>query len=174
MALDNIPSPTANSYSSLADAKAYWDLNRHIDYSSYTDRELEQALIFATATLDVEFGSKYAGELYDESYALFWPRTGVYDSRGIAITDYTTFPTQLAQATACFAFTTLLEDRTAEVSVDAVVEKSMDGLGSVKYDSYGAKRAAATKTVVPNQCAKILGSLITSSTSSYVEFLSRG
>ena len=174
MALISTPGPDANSYASLQEAKDFWDLNRYVDYSTYTDAELEQSLQYATSQLDVQYGTIYSGELEDEDNALFWPRTGVTDARGISITDYSEFPRQLKEATACFTWSILQSNRNAEVDVDAITEKTLSGVGTLKFDTVGAKKSAQNKPVVPTECEKYLTGLIKKSTNRYTELFVRG
>ena len=166
--------PTANSYISVADAKAYYDLDPNKDYSAIADETLAQALITARFLLDAYYGDKYRGTLYDQTYATFWPRVGVYDERGILIEDYTEFPTQLGYAQAEQAYYGATEDREAETTISNVLRKQLEGVGSITYMSASDQRLAASKGLFVDRAAQLIKPFVTGSTSPYIDLMSRG
>lgn len=168
--------PTANSYSSIADIKAQWDKNPNIDYSSLDDEAIGQLAILATESLDLEYGSDYAGTLYDADYALFWPRVGVYDRRGVAITDYTVFPSDLANAVAAQAWWLNQVDFIAlgATSVSGIKMQELEGLGKKEYFDIGSQRSALYKSPVSKDANKWLEGLVVGGTGGYTSVMQRG
>lgn len=172
--LESSPGPTANSYSSLVDAKAYWDNDPNKDYSGLVDETLAKALITATMLIDLQYGERYKGELYDQSYALYWPRTGATDGRGVAITDYTEFPAGLAQAAAEQAYYGAQEDREAEAVLSATVMERVEGAVTVQYGDVSEQRQAATKRLLVSRVELLLKPFVSGGTGSYGSVMSRG
>jgi len=169
--------PTANSYSSVANIKAQWDKNPNIDYSSVDDETIAQLAILSTESLDLEYGSDYAGTLYNEDYALFFPRVGVYDRRGILIDDYTVFPSDLANAVAAQAWwMNEIDFISLQVNsgVSGVKSKKLEGLGGKEYFDVADQLLASRKSVVSSDAKKWLDSLVSGGTSAYIQTMYRG
>lgn len=169
---------TANSYVSVAVTKAQWDKNPNIDYSALTDEAIAQLVILATESLDLEYGADYAGTLYDEDYALFWPRVGVKDRRGVLITDYTVFPTDLQYATAAQAWwlgsVDLIGLEISGGSVSGVKSKNMDGLGGKEYFDVAEQLRASRRSSVSKDANKWLSAMVVGGTSAWVQIMQRG
>lgn len=66
----------ANSYNSAAEFKSYWVAVGY-DFSSYTNSEIEIALIRATRYVESRFRNVFYGWRQTDTQALSWPRTGV-------------------------------------------------------------------------------------------------
>lgn len=103
--------PNANAFDSLANVKARWTaLGR--DFSSYSDAQIEAAIIRATAWLSESFtwkGWRRHGRNSREGYqALAWPRYGVYDREGSYVDDEE-IPIEIRWATAEAAWHELQE-----------------------------------------------------------------
>lgn len=89
--------PNANSYVTLDEADAYHSLYQHDDWTG-TTAILEQALINATQSVDLLFGSQYLSERsLNSTGALLWPRLAFYDKNNVFITD-TYIPVNLKSA----------------------------------------------------------------------------
>lgn len=169
------PGATANSYISLASAKSYWDSDPNKDYSGIADETLAKALITATLLLDAHYGGRYKGLLYDDSYALFWPRTDVTDPRGVAITDYTVFPVQLGLAVAEQAYYGAQSDREAEAELTGVSMERVEGAITVQYASASDQRIAASKPLFVDRVEALIAPfLIGGGGGRYVGFMTRG
>ena len=169
--------PTANSYSSVANIKEQWDKNPNIDYSAVDDETIAQLAILSTESLDLEYGSDYVGALYDEDYALFWPRTGAYDRRGILINDYTVFPSDLANAVAAQAWWMNEIDLIGlqiNSGTSAVKGKNLEGLGGQEFFDVADQLLANRKSTVSSDAKKWLDSMVLGGTSAYVQVMFRG
>ncbi len=170
--------PTANSYSSVANIKAQWDKNPNIDYSALSDEQIGQLAIFATESIDLQYGEDYNGLLYDESYALFFPRVGVSDRRAVPIIDYTIFPSDLANAVAAQAWwlneINFIGMATSTTSVSGVKRKEMEGLGSKEYFNVADQMVALRKSQVSSDAKKWLSSFVIGGLSDYTQMMYRG
>lgn len=164
---------TANSYVSVADTKAHWNLDAHKTGHSYTDDDIGRAVITATSQMDSKYWDKYLGTFYDDTYALHFPRVGTYDSRGVLIDYYDSFPSEVARATAIQAWYVLDSDRQEEVEVSSVKKLKMDGLGSKEFFSTGSQ-ANTKKDLISSESADIISPYISGSTGKYTTFASRG
>ena len=76
---DGLGWPDANSYATVEVAKTYFAYIS-FDYSSYTDAEIEAALIRATAFIDTY--KRWPGKKATATQGLEWPRTDAYDVDG--------------------------------------------------------------------------------------------
>lgn len=177
MAVDAIPSPTANSYISNADAIAIWSADPYkLDYAAViTDQDI--ALKTATSMLDDVYGASYKGAIQDADNALYWPRTGVTDSRtGVLITDYTDYPADLKRATALQAYHLYANNRETE-SADLVstnVREKLDGVGEIERASVSQQRSATNRPTIHPEVARIMSPYVTGGTSVYSSVMSRG
>lgn len=115
----------ADSYVSVAFADAYFtiDVNYDTTWAALTTADKEQRLKMATRILDQKV--KWNGVKVDDTSALRWPRSGVYDRDDILIAD-DEMPTQLLQLTCEVA--KFLE------TVDPTTSQGADYLKSVKVD----------------------------------------
>ena len=166
----------ANSYSSVANVKEQWDKNPNIDYSALDDEAIGQLAILATESLDLEYGTDYAGTLYNNEYALFWPRVGVKDRRGVAITDYTVFPRDLANAVAAQAWWLNQVDFVAlgVSSLSGIKSQELEGLGKKEFFDIGSQRSALYKSPVSKDANKWLEGLVIGGTGGYTSVMMRG
>ena len=169
--------PTANSYSSVANIKEQWDKNPNIDYSLLDDETIAQLAILSTESLDLEYGANYSGALYNEDYALFWPRTGVHDRRGIIIDDYTVFPSDLANAVAAQAWwmnEVNLIGLQVDSGVSEVKSNDLEGLGGKEFFGVSDQLLASRKSPVSSGAKKWLDSMVLGGTSAYIQTMYRG
>lgn len=102
-------SATANSYVSLVEADDYMEAHiQAADWSALDDERKKAALVAATRELD---SFQYAGRRATQSQSLSWPRTGITDHDGYAVTG---IPRRLKYAQIELAIYRLTEDeRTA-------------------------------------------------------------
>jgi hypothetical protein len=171
---DNVPSATANSYASLVDTKAIWDNDPYKnDYTAFPDDDISRALISATSQLDGEYGHRYKGLLFDDTFALFYPRTNIVDSRGVSITDFTIFPPEVALAASTQAWYILQSDREAEVSVSGTKKQKMDGLGELVFFSPSEQQSVKV-ALIHSETRAIINPYVTGGTSQYVTLVGRG
>ena len=152
--------PSANSYVNVAYVKSRWDIDPNKDYSLIDDETIAKLAIYSTQVFDSEFWAMYAGYLFNSSYALFWPRAGAYDSRGVSITDYTVFPEDLKKSIAEQMWYLQSNDVFAVISIGDVKSQSLDGVGSKTFYDIGARRSALTKNVVSDLAAKMISPLL--------------
>lgn len=123
---------SSNSYLSVADADAYFDLRDRSEWTGTND-EKETALIKATDYIDNRWGHLMLGSVLKTDQALEFPRTG-----------FTGIPTRLEQACAEYAVRALTNSLMPDPDFDStnkdIIEKS-EGLGkgalteSVRYAS---------------------------------------
>jgi len=76
---DGLGWPDANSYATVEVTKTYFAYI-NFDYSSYTNAEIETALIRATAFIDTY--KRWPGKKATATQGLEWPRTDAYDVDG--------------------------------------------------------------------------------------------
>jgi len=168
----------ANSYASVAEIKAQWDKNPNIDYSLLDDETIARFAIASTQSLDLQYGENYAGTLYNKDYALFWPRVGVFDRRGVLIDDYTVFPSDLIGATAAQAWwlnsVDLLSIEISGGGASGTKRKSMDGLGELEYFDVTDQMIASRRPQVSSEAKGWLSSFVLGGTSAYVQVMYRG
>ncbi len=115
----------ATSYLSVAEANVILEANPHVYpvWSARGTSDRQKLLVWATRVLDAAV--RWYGRKTVESSALRWPRTGVVDRDGVALAA-TVLPPALKLATATFAASLGVADRTAE--------RDQDGLVSLKAD----------------------------------------
>jgi hypothetical protein len=92
------PTTTANAYISVAEFKAYHD-DRGNDYSTYSDTDVEKAIVRATDFIDSRW--TFAGSRYDSDQSTECPRSGVYDPQTSYELDG--YPVELVEACAEYA-----------------------------------------------------------------------
>lgn len=102
----------ANSYSTLAEFKTYWD-NRGYDYSSDTDDQISIALIKATDYIENRFRTRFRGSREFDDQSLSFPRLYLYDEDGRLVTG---LPIRLKNATIEYTKRAL----TAELASDPI------------------------------------------------------
>lgn len=91
-------SPSADSYTSLAQAAAYHTAMGNAAWGVDTAAQ-EPALRRATAWLDGRYKPRWPGiRINGRSQALDWPRSGVTDRDGFGV-DYLTIPAEIINAT---------------------------------------------------------------------------
>lgn len=177
MSVISIPSSTANSYASNAEAIAVWSIDPHkTDYPT-VETSQDQALRTATQQLDDTYGDKYKGELYDATFALYQPRTGVTDPRtGVIITDYTVYQDDIKRATAIQAYYVFKNDRDAE-SADLVstnTSEKLEGVGSVSRGTTSEQIQATNRSLIHDEAARIMTKWVDGITSKYSTVIERG
>jgi hypothetical protein len=177
MSVDSIPSATANSYISNADAISVWSNDPYkLDYATViTDQDI--ALKAATTMLDDVYGDYYNGVIYDTSYSLYWPRERVNDPRtGEPITDYASYPSDLARATALQAYHISAHNRQEETAdlVSANTREKLDGVGEVERGTTGQQRSALSRPTIHPEVARIMSNFVTGGTSQYCGDMVRG
>jgi len=92
------PLTTANAYISVATFKAYHD-DRAGAYSSFSDTDIEEAIVRATDYIDTRW--TFAGARNDADQSTECPRSGVKDPRsGLYLNEY---PPELEEACAEYA-----------------------------------------------------------------------
>lgn len=96
------PLTTANAYISVAAFKAYHD-DRAGDYSSFSDTEIEEAIVRATDYIDSRW--TFAGARVDADQSTECPRSGVKDpNSGLYLNEY---PPELEEACAEYGLSAL-------------------------------------------------------------------
>ena len=131
------------------------------------------ALILATKQINTKYWSMFLGALYDDTYALMFPRTNITDSRGVEITDFATFPLEVSEAASIQAYHSATSNRQEEISVSRVKQKKMDGLGSQTFFSPALQRASVND-VISDEALLLLKPYIGQSANKYVSFMTRG
>lgn len=150
----------ANSYVSVPYVKSQWSIDPNKDFSSLTDEDIARLAIYTTSVLDAELWAMYDGDLFNASYALFWPRTNAYDSRGIRITDMTVFPNDLKKAVAeqCWYLNTT--DVFKQTQISGLKQQVLDGVGSKTFYDLGELRSALSKPVISELASKLVSPLL--------------
>lgn len=88
----------ANTYCSIATADEYFlAYGAPIAWTGSTDAQKKTALRQATEYLEDVYGGRWRGSVVSSEQALSWPRSGVYDHRGLLISS-TDLPTRLVHA----------------------------------------------------------------------------
>jgi hypothetical protein len=119
----------ANSFISVAGADAYWaEVTTPTLWSSASTPEKEAALVQATRYMEKRFGTRYKGSRASSAQALAFPRTGLYDETGEAITG---LPTSIARACAEYALASRSNPLIPPV-VYPVADGSLVGTGPVQ------------------------------------------
>lgn len=121
----------ATSYASVADADAYFVIDRVFceTWAAINPTDKEYRLAWATRILDQKV--RWNGIKTVEDSALSWPRSGVCDRNGIPI-DSGVIPTQLKQALFELAKYITSEDVTTGRGVDYIKRLTLDVL-EVEY-----------------------------------------
>jgi hypothetical protein len=96
----------ANSYISVAEFKAYHDA-RGIEYDTFTDDQIEYAIIKAMDYIHLRWGSKFKGRIKDAAQQLDFPRVRLYDSNGRLVDN---IPGKLKDATSEYSMRALTEE----------------------------------------------------------------
>lgn len=165
----------ANSYASVAAYKELLGIDPYKDISTQTDEQIAKALIYATRFINGKIQNQLLGKLYDESYALLFPRTGIDDYRGVEITDYTVFPEQLVQATIYQAWWITQKDIAgADAIVSGVKRQKLEGLGEKEFFGYSEQKAAARVQTLAKEVNDLLDSFISGSLTGNLVVMQRG
>lgn len=166
---------SANSYASIAAYKELLGIDPYKDISLQADEQIAKALLYATSYIDGKIQGDLRGDLFDESYALLFPRTGLKDYRGVEITDYTVFPDQLVKATIYQAWWVTQKDvSAADPALSAVKKKEMEGLGSVEYFSASDQKTANKVQKFAKEVPDLLASFLYSGLSGNIVVMQRG
>lgn len=141
--------PNANSYCTLAEARAFYAQNVYaIDDKISDDLALTAALVDATQLLDDHYD--WFGTAASLTQALLWPRNGVFDAKGAYIPS-TAIPDRVKKATAEMARQLLLSDRTADNDVET------QGIKRLKADTIELEfRDNTGPKVIPDRVADML------------------
>lgn len=132
----------ATSYVSVADADDYLSLVPETTaWDALADPDKETWLMFATRTLDYKTTNE--GTKTNDTAALRWPRSYVYDAENLLLSD-TAVPTQIEQATAEMARILLDNDITTgndvdhlkKVMVDVVLVEYQKGTSQVRMSNF--------------------------------------
>ncbi len=116
----------SNSYATAANGDAYHDKHLYAGaWTGATTATKEAALAMATRLLDQHVD--WAGRQASQDQALAWPRFGVRDRGGFAISGGT-IPQELIEATAELARLLIAADRTAEADTKGFKSVAIDGL----------------------------------------------
>jgi hypothetical protein len=96
---DGTKPTNANTYISLADAEVYHTAMGNVDWTTNTDDEAKkQALVLATQSIDLLYGSKFESYIYFTSnQSLLFPRAQFWDANYRLVTD-ATIPAALKNA----------------------------------------------------------------------------
>lgn len=177
MSVDAVPGVSATSYVSNADAIIVWQNDPYKQDFPTVEADQDRALITATQMLDDVYGDQYKGIIYNTTYALFWPRTGVIDHRtGLLITDFAAFPVDIARATALQAYHVNKNNRQEE-SADRVstnVREKLDGVGEIERADTSDQRSATDRPAIHPEVSRIMSRWVTGGSSQYSSVMSRG
>ena len=88
---------TANSYVSVAEFQLH-HTDRGTDVSSFTDAQIQAALIKATDYVDKRFGRRFRGFKESKSQGLEWPRISAFDNDDYLFSGLDDVPRQLKRA----------------------------------------------------------------------------
>lgn len=150
----------ANSYVSVSYIKSQWSVDPNKVFSSLTDEDIAKLAIYATSIFDAELWAMYDGDLFNTSYALFWPRANVQDSRGVRITDMTVFPNDLKKAVAEQSWYLNDNDVFAQVQISGVKQQVLEGVGSKTFYDLGELRSALSKSIISDLASKLVSPLL--------------
>lgn len=137
---DGTSKTDANSFISLVDADAFHSSMGNTGWTG-TDPVKEQALVRATAYLEMKYGLRWAGYRKNSTQALSWPRQFV-PVPNLLIPEYitdTSIPTEIKNACAILALKAL----SAELVSDeerAVISESVSGAVSVTYSEFSQQQ----------------------------------
>lgn len=140
------PGENANSYAAVSFYKSVLSGDPNKDISSETDESIAQRLINATSQIDFENFDNLQGEIYDTSFSLLFPRTGLTDYRGQSVSDFDIFPEQLKLATVYQAYHIGKVDYYAEdqgLPEVTVKRQKLEGVGEKEFFS-ASERGKAT------------------------------
>lgn len=141
--------PTANSYCTLAEARAFYAQNiRATSDGLSDDATLTALLVDATQLLDEHYD--WFGSAATMTQALLWPRSGTWDARRVSVPS-NVVPDKIKRATAEFARQLLDADRTADSDVET------QGLKRLKADTIELEfRDNVSAKVIPDRVAEML------------------
>lgn len=119
----------ANSFISVAGADAYWaEVTTPALWNAANTAAKEAALVQATRYMEKRFATRYKGTRASSAQALAFPRTGLYDETGKALTG---LPVSIARACAEYALASLSNPLIPPV-IYPVADGSMVGTGPVQ------------------------------------------
>lgn len=133
MAIDaTVGGVNANSYNTLVAFDAYILARLHVPASvtASTGPQREFALMLSTTLFDIQI--PWTGAPATTTQALAWPRTGMSNRNGVAISA-AVLPAELQQASMEFALKLLVSDRTADNAA------ARQGISEVKAGDVGVK-----------------------------------
>jgi hypothetical protein len=146
---------TSNTYSTLAEADAYFESRLHTDtWDAAVDADKERGLLMAARLLDANW--IWNGRRTNDTQRMEWPRTGVLKEAGTGSWDWNfgffrfldenEIPRQLKEAQAEFAALLLASDTTANI------DQSVQGITSLRAGSVSLsfKESIQTSNPVPD------------------------
>lgn len=141
----------ANSYVSVAETDAYLQANIFVYpvWSALTSDEKSAVVVWASRYIDDR--AIWNGYKTDNTSAMRWPRTGVYDQDGIAIGSHT-IPHQLKTAVMVMASYLMVSDRALDRGTDGLTRLRVDVIELYFDSSYRLPE-------VPNELQLILRGL---------------
>jgi len=140
----------AESYRSVADTDTYFAKHRNPSTWLKADTEdKEDALRRASQYLDLHYGHRLLGSRTNETQALAWPRSSVWDRDGFAIDD-DAIPTKWKDATSEAALRALAGDLFEDVDEPGTVKREKVKVGPLSEDiEYsGGKSSAAEYPII--------------------------
>jgi hypothetical protein len=135
----------SNSYISLTDAETYFSLRSPAapNWTAETaDDDKSKALITATRLLDQLI--EWDGEVVEETQALLWPRSGLYNAKEYEIHE-DEIPPEIGYAVCEFAETLLVTDKTVDLTTQGI--RSL-GVGSINVEFMEGQ--PPVRTVIPD------------------------
>jgi hypothetical protein len=124
-----------NTYLSVENSDAYFAARNISAWADATSSARAAALLKATAYLDVAF--RFHGAIADLAQDLAWPRHGVIDRDGRAVSG---IPKQVEAATAELALIALLGDLAPQLDVNGRIISERIGSLELRYQSTTADR----------------------------------
>jgi hypothetical protein len=114
----------SNSYVTIAEADAYWELRNDATWAALTDDQKTAALVQAAQYLDYSY--RWVGDRYSTIQAMSWPRVVFFD-RDFRAMHANVIPTRIKDAQCELA---------REASIDGLAP-SMDRSGRIQSESVG-------------------------------------
>ena len=145
MAVITTPGATQNAYATLAEFKAYCD-DRGLVYSSYTDAQIEQAIVRTARWLDGYMANMLPGIRGDATYALLWPRTGAVDQDGYELSGV---PLQVNYANIEAAFYDLGAPNTLQATYTPSQQKILTQAGAIKWTPVAGSGTSSARIMLP-------------------------
>ena len=97
----------ANAYVTLAEFKAHHDDRGNNAYQTFTDADVQTAIVRATDYIDKRFGKRFRGFRQNKVQGLEWPRINAFDNDEFLYSDVDVIPRKLKMATSEYALRAL-------------------------------------------------------------------